>query len=328
MINLQNIWEFRVQDSITISHSFDAIIIGGGPAGSSCALWLKMLGYHPCIIEKRASLGGLQNDSPYPNPWIPGVSGLTGQEFAQAMHEQIVSHDIPLYLDAIVRDIESVKDGYLIHIENIQGLASALFSPHLVLACGVKPASGGLTPSQDLLIGPGDQVENYSFTGKKVAILGGGDNAFENYQFIQQKQPELIHIYARQDNTHGIKARYEFLKYVPDKDVFCFQGNLNIDSDDLTINGIAYDTIIALYGWVPNFPPLSFELELTGHGYVKTDIHTAETSQANVYAIGEFACRAHPCCVTAMADGVTAAKAIQNKFEQSRRQIFFSSKKQ
>jgi thioredoxin reductase (NADPH) len=225
-----------VQDKLTIDPSLDAIIIGGGPAGSSCALWLKLLGYHPCIIDKHACLGGLQNDSPYPNPWIAGLPGLTGQEIAKTMHEQIISHDISCYLQTNVTKVESVNDGYFIHIESDQGLSGVLFAPHLVLACGVKPASGELTPSRHLLIGPGEQIENYPFTGKNVAILGGGDNAFENYLFIQQKQPKLIHIYARQDINHEIKARCEFLERVPGKDVHCYAGELTINSRWREIN--------------------------------------------------------------------------------------------
>jgi thioredoxin reductase (NADPH) len=59
---------------------FDAVVIGGGPAGASCALWLKLLGFSPTIIEERSRLGGLQNDSPYQNDWITPLVGLSGRE--------------------------------------------------------------------------------------------------------------------------------------------------------------------------------------------------------------------------------------------------------
>ncbi|MFM8314948.1 MAG: NAD(P)-binding protein, partial [Deltaproteobacteria bacterium] len=53
-------------------HHYEALIVGGGPAGCSCALWLKHLGLKPLLIERSHRLGGLQNDSPYPNIWILG----------------------------------------------------------------------------------------------------------------------------------------------------------------------------------------------------------------------------------------------------------------
>ena len=47
-------------------------IIGGGPAGMSCALWLHNYGLYPIIIEKESALGGMARMSPYPNEWLLG----------------------------------------------------------------------------------------------------------------------------------------------------------------------------------------------------------------------------------------------------------------
>ena len=47
-------------------------IIGGRPAGMSCALWLKYLGFSPIIIEKKEQLGGLQQLSNFQNVWYLG----------------------------------------------------------------------------------------------------------------------------------------------------------------------------------------------------------------------------------------------------------------
>ena len=57
-------------------------IIGGGPAGMSCALWLHNYGMHPVIIEKEGALGGMARMSPYPNEWLLGQRGKTGRENA------------------------------------------------------------------------------------------------------------------------------------------------------------------------------------------------------------------------------------------------------
>ena len=51
-------------------------IIGGGPAGMSCALWLHNYGMHPVIIEKEGALGGMARLSPYPNEWLLGLAGF------------------------------------------------------------------------------------------------------------------------------------------------------------------------------------------------------------------------------------------------------------
>src|SRR2546430_15544897 len=57
-------------------------IIGGGPAGMSCALWLHNYGMHPMIIEKEGALGGMARLSPYPNEWLLGQRGKSGRENA------------------------------------------------------------------------------------------------------------------------------------------------------------------------------------------------------------------------------------------------------
>ena len=48
----------------------DAVIVGGGPAGASCALWLARLGLSPLLVEASARLGGLGNDNPFTDDWI------------------------------------------------------------------------------------------------------------------------------------------------------------------------------------------------------------------------------------------------------------------
>lgn len=314
-----------VRQTISKDDQFDAVVIGGGPGGSQCALWLKLLGYKPSIVEQRSNLGGLQNESPYINTWIAVSQGFTGQETAKNIQANISSHDIPLYLNSTVTHVESVENGFRVHFENNQKLSHTLFASNLVIASGVKPASGGLQPTNNLLIGPGKQIANYTFTDKNVAILGGGDSAFENYEFIKQKNPNLVHIYARHDDKHTLKVRREFLERIPPRDVYCYEGPLNIDTENNIINKTKYDTIVTLFGWTANLPSLSFDIKLDEKGFVKTHPDTAESSQPGVYAIGEIAHRAHPCCTTAMADGVVAAKAIQYKSESLQRQLFFSS---
>src|SRR5262249_21180940 len=69
-------------------------IIGGGPAGMSCALWLHNYGLNPVIIEKEGALGGMARLSPYPNAWLLGQRSKSGREnaaeFADHMRELAV----------------------------------------------------------------------------------------------------------------------------------------------------------------------------------------------------------------------------------------------
>ncbi|MGD1698426.1 NAD(P)-binding protein [Dapis sp. BLCC M229] len=64
-------------------------IIGGGPPGMSCALWLKYLGFSPIIIERKQRLGGLQQLSNFQNVWYLGLIEKTGYEIAEQFRQHI-----------------------------------------------------------------------------------------------------------------------------------------------------------------------------------------------------------------------------------------------
>jgi len=83
-------------------------IIGGGPAGMSCALWLHNYGLHPVIIEKERALGGIARMSPYPNEWLLGQRGKTARENAAEFAAHIHELGIETWLG--VRKVARVKE--------------------------------------------------------------------------------------------------------------------------------------------------------------------------------------------------------------------------
>src|SRR5262252_10600447 len=75
-------------------------IVGGGPAGMSCALWLKNYGLRPIIIERAAALGGMARLSPYPNDGLLGRPGATARENAAEFARHIEQAGIEVWLQA------------------------------------------------------------------------------------------------------------------------------------------------------------------------------------------------------------------------------------
>ena len=298
--------------SIPDQAAFDTVVIGGGPGGSSCAQWLRMLGFSPCIIDRRERLGGLQNENPYRNRWVVAATpGATGHDVAQAIHDNIHSLGIPVLLSTEVTDVVQERSNEFLIRTAGPASGVTISAKTVVLASGVQASAGNLTKRANLLIGHGNQVEEADFTGAKVAILGGGDNAFHNYPILLDRGAAEVRLFAR-----TVRARLEFLEQVPPEHVYV--GDYDVDDRRLKVNGEKFDKIIVLYGWSVNLDYMkSLEVAVDTRGFVVAD-RDCRTSLDGIFAIGEITQRLHPCCVTAMADGVTAAKSIQRLLEKDR----------
>ncbi len=289
---------------------YDAAIVGAGPAGASCALWLKQLGFRPVLIDRQSRCGGLQLSNPYSNTWIATSVQPTGREVADALHANMLAHEVCLHLDTLCESARLHDDGVELRLSGLAGVAATVRAQHLVLAGGVVPRSSGLSSRLGLIVGPGTAVANTDLRGARVAILGGGDNAFENWQFAMARGAASATIFARH-----VRARASLVEQVPEDCVR--HGPFEFDAAGQRVNGQRFDQILVLFGYEPARQALlGLEPALRADGFVWTDAE-ARTSLPRVYAIGELAQRAHPCCATAMADGVVAAKAIQRALEST-----------
>ncbi len=282
--------------------NYDAIIIGGGPAGAQCALWLKLLGLNPVIIEKTSKLGGLQNKSPYLNNWIVSQKPMTGSKVAKTISNNLKQNDIAVKFNSTVISVN--KDWDIFKVELKQNKEKLEISAkHIVIATGSTPRMAKYKASKNVLIGPGKTVENYNFTGKNIAILGGGDNAFENFHFISTRQkPASMKIFAR-----SLRARKDFIARVDQQHVTL--GNYDVDIKNMIVNGNKFDAICVFYGFEP-INPFKNILELETDNFISVN-ENYETSIGNIFAIGECAGKTHPCVTTSMAEGVIVAKNIQ-----------------
>ncbi|WP_397475098.1 NAD(P)/FAD-dependent oxidoreductase [Pusillimonas sp.] len=298
---------------------YDALIIGAGAAGASCALWLARLGFAPLLLEAGAQVGGLCLVHPFPDDWNASLPGHTGPEVAENFAASLQRAQVPLRLSTAVESVEAVEGGGFVASTH-EG--AALRGRHVVLATGTRArtladaeaesATDRGRPFPGVLVGPGDHIVAESFQGRRVAVLGGGDNGFENALYAIDHGAAEVHIYAR-----TVRAQHQFVRRMPAGHVVL--GDYLADPRARTVNGRPYDLMLVFYGWEPcvGFAD-GLGLARSERGYIHTDMTTAQTSCAGVYAAGEVAQRFHPCVVTAMADGVTAAKAIQARIEAGR----------
>ncbi|MBC7204271.1 MAG: NAD(P)/FAD-dependent oxidoreductase [Pusillimonas sp.] len=298
---------------------YDAVIVGAGPAGVSCAVWLSRLGFKPVLVDTADGVGGLCRINPFMDDWNASLPGVNGLQVAQNLAESLVLSNVTLHLGWAVQAAQAGTAGF----EILSAKGETIKGRFLVLATGVKArglnsalpehefahALDGAKDVPRILVGPGEHVAGFNFTNKRVAVLGGGDNAFENALFALEKGAQSVRVFAR-----TVRAQRQFVQKLP---ADCLSpGAYEVDTRRVAVNGSAFDVLLVMYGWTPNVDfATSLGLERTARGFISIDFETAQTSFDGVYAVGEVASRQHPCVVTALADGVTAAKAIQARLE-------------
>jgi thioredoxin reductase len=295
-----------------MQQGYDAVIVGGGPAGASCAVWLARLGLKPALVDAQGELGGLSAQNPFRDDWIAVLPDVTGLQVAKRIAQSVHAAGIPVHQSHAARAATQSAAGFAVRIENAQGVSQELLGRTLVLASGVRPralpeAAGKSYPG--VLVGPGAAIAERDFSGLSVAVLGGGDNGFENFAYARDHGARSVHLYAR-----AIKAQRQFVARVPAQDLTL--GPCRVDPAANTVNGRHYDLILVFYGWEPQADFVDgLAIERDRRGFIRTEFGTAATTLPGVYAIGEVAQRMHPCVVTSLADGVVAAKAIQALIE-------------
>ncbi|WP_154977902.1 NAD(P)-binding protein, partial [Bordetella pertussis] len=90
---------------------YDAVIVGGGPAGASCAIWLARLGLAPLLVEAGERLGGLGNDNPFTDDWIAVLPDVTGQQVAANIAASVAAAGVPVWLRAPATAVRPCKGG-------------------------------------------------------------------------------------------------------------------------------------------------------------------------------------------------------------------------
>jgi thioredoxin reductase len=278
----------------------DVLVIGGGPAGAACALWAHQLGMRVLLLEAGPIVGGLQLRSPYENRWIPGLQGKTGQQVAASLQAHLNAAAVPHEVNFNVVSIQpraervgwEVSDGRATHQ-----------APYVVVATGAKPRWGGFVESDCVGIGPGASMERVNVLDKRVAILGGGDNAFDQAAFALRRGARSIDIYCRR----APQAQPVLQREIPAHHVHV--GPFLADQSRMAVNDVSYDIIGVQFG---------FEASITGglrlplhDGCIEVDRHGAVPGFPGLYAAGEVTNFWHPCVTTSYAHGVQVAKSIQ-----------------
>ena len=300
---------------------YDAVIVGGGPAGLTAALYLARARYRVLVVEKEKFGGQITITHEVVN--YPGVARTSGNELTETMRQQaesfgaefVLAEVTGLALDGDVKQVTTAAGTY------------ACFG--VLLATGANPRSVGFG-GEEQFKGRGvaycATCDGEFFTGKEVFVVGGGFAAAEESVFLT-KYASHVTILIRKDDFSCAAAtaqpakEHPKISIVPNSSVVCVQGDGAITSivyrDNLTGEETLYENedgigVFVFAGYTPATRLFEGLVELDGRGYVVTDA-LRKTSVEGVYAAGDVCQKNLRQVVTATSDGAIAATELERR---------------
>ncbi|WP_406677291.1 thioredoxin-disulfide reductase [Moorella sp. ACPs] len=295
----------------------DLLIIGGGPAGLTAALYGARGGLDTVVLEMGAPGGQAGLTDRIENyPGFP--EGINGMELAMKFAEQAKRFGARIEM-ATVQGVELNGE-----IKKAFTGSGEFKSRAVIIASGAHPRPLGV-PGEEEFRGRGVSYcatcDGAFFRDKKVAVVGGGDSAVEEALFLTRfaSQVTIIH---RRDALRATKVLQERARDNP-KISFCWntvvtriKGGEKVDSLELkdVKSGVAreeaFDGVFIFIGMEPNTDFLKGALTLDPQGYIVTRDNLA-TSIPGVFAAGDVRSKDFRQVSTAVGDGAVAAMAAE-----------------
>lgn len=295
-----------------MKHIFDMIIIGGGPAGYTAALYSARAGLDTLIVE-RMSAGGqmaltgeIENYPGFEN----GIDGFTLGTKMQSGAERFGAKTE--YAEVYGGRLDS-------RIKEIITSSGSLFSRTVVIATGANPRLLGVA-GEESLVGRGvhycAHCDGRFYKDKTVAVVGGGNSAVGDALYLSRlaKKVYLVH---RRDSlradrilreqilcTENVEVIWnsEISELISDGRISAVKVKNNITADD---TWLPVDGLFIAIGRRPATDMLAGQLNLDDLGYIIAD-ETTKTNIDGVYAVGDVRTKPLRQIVTAVADGATA----------------------
>ena len=298
-------------------------IVGAGPAGMSCANALLSFGLEPVVIERADHVGGIQRANFHPNLWMLGMPGETGIEITARLAKHYFELPIATHLKADIQAVVRTDAGFMLRLTEADG-ERELAVAAMVLATGSRPRAtpelAALARKSDrVIVGPLSETIRDDIRASRVLILGGGDNALDHALFLAERGNRVT-VCARREYS----ARRQFQTACAGRPEVELRRSCTPSSVSATPEGISvvldggsetYDWLLAMYGYDPNTrllerlePGIRPRLTDSGHIHVERG---QRTSVPGLYAAGDVTDCVQPSVPTAIAQGLAAAKAIE-----------------
>lgn len=299
---------------------YDCVIVGGGPAGLTSAIYLARAGKKCLVLERETPGGQMVNTTLIEN--YPGFKSITGTDLSLAMKDQVESLGVKI--------VQSDVLSYDLHgeIKSLRTYMGLIQTKTVILALG---ASNRQLECQGerRYIGNGVSFcatcDGSLYANKTVAVVGGGNTAFTDVIYLSNicKKVYLIH---RRDAFRAddilIKKVDELasankVEYLLNTTIVDITGKEKVNAIDILnkLTGetktLLIDGVFVAIGRTPDTALLQDLIELDSSGYIVTD-NDMKTSLPGVFAAGDTRVKKLRQIVTATSDGAIAALGVIN----------------
>lgn len=295
-----------------MEHIYDMIVLGGGPAGYTAALYAARAGLSVLVMEQMAAGGQMTLTGDIENyPGIESVDGFTLGAGMQANAEKFGAKTEYTQVTAV--DLTADP-------KQIDTWTGTFYAKTVVIATGASPRALGVA-GEESLVGRGvhycAHCDGRFYQGKTVTVVGGGNSAVSDALYLSHLA-EKVYLVHRRDTLRATKIYHEPLEKAENVEI-CYNSAVSefivdgrvvgaklCDTQTGAIREIACDGIFVSIGRQPATEFLAGQLELDNAGYIVAD-ETTKTSIPGVFAAGDVRTKTLRQVVTAAADGAVAA---------------------
>ncbi|WP_286910641.1 thioredoxin-disulfide reductase [Clostridium sp. UBA1652] len=305
--------------------NIDLMIIGGGPAGLTAAIYAARAKLDMILLEN-AVVGGQVRTS-YTIENYPGFKTIEGGKLADIMQEQAEE------LGAKIDEFDLVQSAKLTDEEKIIETDSYIYKPKaVIIATGATPKKLPI-PNEEKFSSKGVHYcavcDGAMYGDKIIAVVGGGNSALEEALFLTKFASKVIMI-RRFDYFKGEKATIDEVLNHPKIEVLFNWDLVDVEGETYLEKAIIKNTqtneqkeiqIDAVFGYIGTEPKTDYfkeDINLTKGGYIIADEST-RTNVKGVYAAGDVREKQFRQITTAVADGTIAALDAEKYIVEKRR---------
>ena len=293
---------------------YDIVIVGAGTAGLSAAIYGVRAGKKVLVLEGQNFGGQIINSPEIEN--YPGIAKTSGFEFASGLYEQASNLGADIEFEQVV-EVEKNGKGFIVHTEGKQIECGAV-----ILATGAKNRPLGVE-KENQFIGMGISYcatcDGAFFRGQKTAVVGGGNTALEDAEFLSNFC-EKVYVIHRRDEFRGEQwlsdnlRKKDNVEFVMDSVVTDIIGENGVqgviiknlktgEETELSVTGL----FVAI-GQMPDNKAFEKLVDLDSSGYIQAK-EDCKTSCEGIFAAGDCRTKGVRQLATAAADGAVAGLA-------------------